>query len=413
MSRSPLAYRILSRAAGGPVRAGDRVEAALDRAVLSGVRAPSALVAVRDGGGPWSAEALIVTMDFQAPEVESQVPRSRALCRELSGTFGLRHVFDLNSGIGSQVVLESALVGPGHLVTGSGRCLGVMGSMGALGVRVDDADLAPAIVTGKVSLQVPPVIRVRVEGRLPRPAGAWDVASKVLESLGDSLRGRILEFSGDTHEWGIDLRMGLCGLLLEMGVSAALVGADSMVSRFYKERGVSVKEEEEAEDDGYETVIALEAGSVPSVVAGEYKGPHRPLREDGPRVQGVFIGSCYGGRYDDLALVSEVLKKTGRVHPDVRLMISPATLETARACLAAGFYETFLEAGAMVLVPGGGPGTSGGAIFGDGEQIASTSEYHRHLQPGQGLPEVHIVSPGSAASAAAAGALRDPSGFLA
>ena len=35
------------------------------------------------------------------------------------------------------------------------------------------------------------------------------------------------------------------------------------------------------------------------------------------------------------------------------------------------------------------------------------------LQPGQGLPEVHIMSPGAAAAAAAAGTLQDPSVFLA
>ena len=67
----------------------------------------------------------------------------------------------------------------------------------------------------------------------------------------------------------------------------------------------------------------------------------------------------------------------------------------------------------MVVVPGGGPGTAAGAIFGDGELIASTAEYHRHLQPGQGLPTVHIVSPATAAVAAATGWLGDPSSYLA
>jgi homoaconitase/3-isopropylmalate dehydratase large subunit len=98
----------------------------------------------------------------------------------------------------------------------------------------------------------------------------------------------------------------------------------------------------------------------------------------------------------------------------VRLIISPASLETAQACLAAGFYETFLSAGAMVVVPGGGPGSAGGgAIFGDGERIASTAEYHRHLDPGQGSPEVHLLGPAAAAVAATEGRLQDPAEFLA
>ena len=63
----------------------------------------------------------------------------------------------------------------------------------------------------------------------------------------------------------------------------------------------------------------------------------------------------------------------------------------------------------MVGVPGGGAAsTAGSAMFGEGETIASTAEYKRQLEPGQGEPEVWIMSPAAAAVAAAGGALQDP-----
>jgi 3-isopropylmalate/(R)-2-methylmalate dehydratase large subunit len=411
----PYAHRILARAAGKPVRAGDRVEAALDRAVLSGARGPATLLQVRDGGGPWSADNLLLTMDFQAPEVESRTPRSRALCRELSEQFGLRHVFDLNMGIGSQVVLESALVVPGSLTAGSGRCLGVVGGAGALGLRLEEEDLVAAIVSGRAALTVPPAVRVTVEGRLGRQTGPLDLAVALARTVGPALPGCV-ELDGDVEAWGFDLRIAVCGLLAEMGAVAALVAPDALTARFFAERGV-----EEVDDDpvpsgdgGYDTAVRVSVKDLPAVVGTDYLGAFTNLpREGGAPIEGAFIGSCYGGRYDDLALVAEVLKKAGRVHSGVRLAVSPATLETARASLMAGHYETFLQAGAMVVVPGGGPGSAGGgAIFGEGERIASTAEYHRHLSPGQGLPEVHILSPAAAAVAAATGTLTDPAVYL-
>lgn len=414
MSAEPLAYRILSRAAETSVGSGDQVTAALDRAVLSGARVPATLLRVRDQGRPWNPDHLILAMDFQAPEVESQVPKSRALCRELAETYGLRTVYDLNMGVGSHVVLESAHVPPGHLVAGCGRCLGVMGGIGALALRLDEDTLARAIVEGRVSLEVPPAARVEVTGRLPRYAGPLDVASAVANALGPRLTGHIVEIFGGSA-WGMDLRVAVCGLLTEMGAFAALVAPDETLVKFYRERGVDIAADDEPPAEGYAAEAGLDAETVAAVAGSDYAGPFRPLAAAGDEpVHGVFAGSCYGGRYEDLALVAEVLKKRGRVAPGVRLIISPASLETAQACLAAGFYETFLSAGAMVVVPGGGPGSAGGgAIFGEGERIASTAEYHRHLDPGQGSPEVHLVSPVAAAVAATEGRFMDPAGFLA
>jgi 3-isopropylmalate/(R)-2-methylmalate dehydratase large subunit len=414
MSAEPLVYRILSRAAATAVGPGDRVTAALDRAVLSGARVPATLLRVREQGRPWNPDHLLLAMDFQAPEVESQVPRSRALCRELAEAYGLRTVYDLNMGVGSHVVLESARIPPGHLVAGCGRCLGVMGGIGALALRLDEDALARAIVEGRVSLQVPPAVRVDVTGRLPRHAGPLDLASAIAAALSPKLSGHVVEIFGGSA-WGVDLRVAVCGLLTEMGAFAALVAPDETLVKFYRERGVDIEAAGEPPERGYAAQAALDAGAVAAVIGSDYTGPFRSLAAEGNGpVHGVFAGSCYGGRYEDLALVAEVLKKRGRVAPGVRLIISPASLETAQACLAAGFYETFLSAGAMVVVPGGGPGSAGGgAIFGEGERIASTAEYHRHLDSGQGAPEVHLVSPGGAAVAAAEGRFMDPAGFLA
>jgi homoaconitase/3-isopropylmalate dehydratase large subunit len=52
-------------------------------------------------------------------------------------------------------------------------------------------------------------------------------------------------------------------------------------------------------------------------------------------------------------------------------------------------------------------------MFGEGERIGSTADYHRQLHPGQGVPEVVLLSPAAAAVAAATGKIADPAEFLA
>jgi len=355
----------------------------------------------------------VLSMDFQAPEVEAKVPRSRALCRDLARDYGLRHVFDLNTGIGSHVVVESGLVLPGNLIAGSGRCLGVLGGVGALALRLEPEALAQAIVSGRAPVEMPPTVPVEVRGKLPRYFGAWDLAHAVAAALGPRLQGHIVELTADGKSWDLDFRMGLCGLLVEMGAFAALVTVDEVVAKFFKARGVEIAVPDPG-GSATDPAVVVDAEGVAPVAASDYGGtPASLAAEGGDPVQGVFVGGCYGGRYQDLALVAEVLKKS-QVHPGARLVISPATLETARAALASGFYETFLNAGAMITVPGGGPGSAGGgAIFGEGERIASTAEYHRQLDPGQGVPEVHLVSAAAAAVAATEGRLTDPAATLA
>lgn len=402
---------ILTRA--GQAGTADSGAAALDRVVISGARGPSTLLRLRDLGEPWSPKDVLLTTDFQAPEVELSIPRSRALCRELSERFGFQRVFDLNMGIGSHVVLEAGLVRPGQLVAGSGRCLGVVGGVGALGVQLDEDGLARAMVSGRIDLPALEVVAVDLQDKAPRHLGPWDLATAVAAAAGGPQAGTVVELTGSAQEWSLDMRIGVCGLLREMGFFAALVPPDEAARKFFAERGVEV-EPVEAGLGSFDRRVTLSAKTISPVTGAEYRGKVSKLAETtGESIHGVFIGSCYGGRYEDLALVAEVLKKSKGVHPGVRLVISPATLETARACLAAGFYEIFFQTGAMVVVPGGGAGNAGGgAIFGDGERLASTVEYHRDLHPGPGVPDVHLVSPATAAVAAVNGEFRDPATAL-
>jgi len=411
-----LSHSLLGRASGEAAVPGAAISARPDRIVRSGARCPGVVSTLRETTPPSDPDRLILSLDFHAPDVESHVPHARALCHAFAREHGLRHVFDLNAGIGSTVILEWGLVLPGHLVVGSGQCLGVVGGIGALGLRLEPDALVRVVTEGTANLEMPEALEIRVQGRLARYLGPWDVARAMAEALGERLSNRVLEITGETEAWSVGFRIALCGLLSEMGVAAALVQPDATIGEWLEAQGL--ESETTLPDSGsgeFAHSLELDLESVAPVLGSGYAGETRPLADSlGEVIHGAFVGSCYGGHFDDLSTAAEILRKAGDVDPGVRLVLSPATLEVARACLNAGYYDIFLRAGAMVTVPGAGAGSiGGGAVLGAGETMVSTSEYHHTLPPGQEGPRTAVLSPAAATAAAVAGKIVDPAEFIA
>jgi 3-isopropylmalate/(R)-2-methylmalate dehydratase large subunit len=138
-----------------------------------------------------------------------------------------------------------------------------------------------------------------------------------------------------------------------------------------------------------------------------------PAAEAEPRaVQQVFIGSCAGGRIEDLAATARVLRGR-RVAPGVRLVVTPASQAVYHACLRNGIFEVLSEAGAMIT--NSSCGACGGidkGLIGAGEVCVSTS--NRNFRGRMGSPEglIYLASPLTAAAAAVTGKLGDPRDIL-
>lgn len=60
------------------------------------------------------------------------------------------------------------------------------------------------------------------------------------------------------------------------------------------------------------------------------------------KVQQVYVGTCTNGRIEDMRTVANILKGK-KVHPDVRMLICPASRDVYKQALQEGLLETFID----------------------------------------------------------------------
>ncbi|MBQ1515005.1 MAG: 3-isopropylmalate dehydratase large subunit, partial [Lachnospiraceae bacterium] len=126
------------------------------------------------------------------------------------------------------------------------------------------------------------------------------------------------------------------------------------------------------------------------------------------RVHQVYIGSCTGGRYSDLAAAAAILK--GRqVDPGTRLLVSPASQSIYIRAMKDGIMETLAEAGAVIMAPTCGvcAGLHSGLIA-NGENCLATSNRNFLGRMGSSGSFVYLSSPATAAASALTGYITDP-----
>jgi homoaconitase/3-isopropylmalate dehydratase large subunit len=127
----------------------------------------------------------------------------------------------------------------------------------------------------------------------------------------------------------------------------------------------------------------------------------------GRRIHQVFIGSCTNARADDLAIAAGILRGR-KVHPDVRLLVVPASKQVMLASAQSGDLASLIEAGAT-LMPSGCAVCAGAhqGVLADGEVCLSTSNRNMAGRMGNRNAEILLCSPATAAASAIAGRVTD------
>ncbi len=391
-------------------------------------------------------DRLAIVLDHAVPPPTAEHARNHAEIRKFVAQQGITHFFDAGRGICHQVISEEALVLPGQLILGADSHTTHHGWLGAFGAGIGRSEAAALWATGELWLRVPETIRVDLVGALPPGVTAKDLGLWLLKLLGPEAGiYRALEFGGPgLHTLSVESRMVLPNLMAESGAKNAYLEPDDAVFAWLAQRlkacsnDFSRSPQARSNDfsrsphherlaaaalypDADATYLARHTVDL-SRLEPAIATPHNPAdvvplsQVAGTRVHQAFIGTCTNGRLEDLAAAAAALAgPDGRVRrgaAGTRLVVIPASSQVLQEALAAGYISTFLEAGAMLGVPGCGPcmGNHLG-IPASGETVISTA--NRNFRGRMGNPDssIYLASPAVVAASAVLGRIAPPDGL--
>jgi 3-isopropylmalate/(R)-2-methylmalate dehydratase large subunit len=318
----------------------------------------------------------------------------------------------------SHVLMAERYVLPGQVVVGTDPHACHNGALGALAFGVDAADIANAWVNGDVPLVVPPTCLIRLNRRLGPDVSAKDLVLHLLtlEALRQGrVTGHLLEFQGDALQ-GLrtDERATLTNMAPVFGALAAIIAPDRETERYLRERRGSdwVVEPWMRSDPGaqYARVVEVDCEAVrPMVAAPGSPSNALPIEEldREVRVDIAYVGSCTGGKRDDIERVHEVVKwaldRNLMLPLRVQLFIQLGSEEVRRYAEEKGWISAFEEVGARVLAPGCGACIKAGPGVSSRADQVTIGAFNRNYPGRSGPGLMWLASPATVVASAFSG----------
>jgi homoaconitase/3-isopropylmalate dehydratase large subunit len=259
-------------------------------------------------------------------------------------------------------------------------------------------------------------VRIILNGRFAREVYSKDLMLYLIGKLGaDGCSYQSVEFYGNAiPDLTVSERMTMANLAMEMGVKCVFVPPDEKTAEYLRGRLPDARYHPVYADAGaaYRQEIGVDLGELQPMVACPHEVENtKPIGEvAGTHIDQAFLGSCANAKYEDLVVAAKILKGR-RVHPGVRLIITPGSKNIMLEAMNSGVLQTLLEAGGMVTNPGCGACAGDGGMLADGEVCLSTANRNFLGRMGSGKSSIYLSSPATLAASAIHGAIADPREF--
>ncbi len=348
---STMAEKLLARHSGRDrVFAGDLIDVRADVVMANDVTGPLAIKAFEQIGMDrvFDPRRVIFVSSHFTPAKDIQTAQQATIFRGFAREQGI-HYFEIGRGGIEHVVLpEQGLVVPGQVVIGGDSHSCTYGALGCYGTGMGSTDIGVAMATGEVWMRVPATIRLVYHGARQPWVSAKDIILQTIGTIGvDGARNMVMEFAGEAiSALTIEGRMTMANMAIEAGADAGLFAVDEKTLAYVEPRA-------QWPYGGRGTAIPTRPMPQPTIStsrrwsrwspAHSSRAMSRPVsRVERDPIDQVFIGSCTNNRIEDLRVVAEILR--GRtIHPDIRCIIIPGSMEVERQALREGLLEIFLD----------------------------------------------------------------------
>ncbi|MGB4582083.1 MAG: 3-isopropylmalate dehydratase large subunit [Coriobacteriia bacterium] len=404
--------KILAAHAGlDEVTPGQLIECDLDLVLANDVTAPIAIKEFAKIGVErvWDASKVALVPDHYTPNKDIKSAEQAKMVRVFARAQEITHYYEVGCmGVEHALLPEQGVVGAGDVIIGADSHTCTYGALGAFATGVGSTDAAVGMATDRAWFKVPESLKFSINGELKPGVGAKDIILHIIGMIGvDGALYQAMEFTGDTIE-RLEMagRMTICNMAIEAGGKSGIIAVDD-VTRAYM-TGRTERQWTEYFSDAnaeYAKVYEIDAATiVPTVAFPHLPSNTRPVAEARDvKIDQVVIGSCTNGRYEDMAEAAEVIKGH-TVHPDVRLIVIPATQQVFRDMMHSGLTDIFIDAGAAVSTPTCGPCLGGHmGILAAGERAVATTNRNFVGRMGDPKSEVYLAGPAVAAASAVLG----------
>ncbi|KAJ1969380.1 mitochondrial Homoaconitase [Dispira parvispora] len=356
-------------------------------------------------------------------------------------------------GIGHQVMIEEGYAFPNTLTVASDSHSNMYGGIGCLGTPIVRTDAAAVWATGKTWWQIPPVVRVQLEGQLPLGVTGKDVIVALCGTFSkDEVLNTAIEFGGSgVAQLSIEDRLAIANMTTEWGALAGVFPVDEVTQRWLQSRVDKVRSvtrflnpnfsSQQLEQQGdafthprvnsdtvgqvfadniqaqpgstYAKTLTLDLSTLTPHVSGpnsvKVATPLAELERQQVAIHKAYLVSCVNSRASDIHQAAQVLRGK-KVHPNVEFYLAAASVEVQKEATEAGDWQALLDAGARVLPPGCGPCIGLGAgLLKDGEVGISATNRNFKGRMGSPKSQAYLASPAVVAASAVAGHICGPS----
>jgi 3-isopropylmalate/(R)-2-methylmalate dehydratase large subunit len=398
------------------VTPGEIVDAEIDLLMMNELGAALTIEAFEDFGlgKVYDPDKVVIITDHFVPCKDVRAAEVVKISRGFCEKHGIRNFFTLGRmGIEHAILPEKGLVYPGQLFLGGDSHTPTSGAVGCFAAGMGSTDCAAVLATGRLWLKVPPTIRIICHGKPKKWVSGKDLILHIIGRIGvEGARYASVEFAGEAiANMSMDERFTITNMTAEAGAKAALMEPDETTLAYLEKRVKCPFTVVKSDPDAvYDQILEIDASALEPQVAFPFLPSNvRNVGEAGDvTIDQVVIGSCTNGRISDLRTAASILKGR-KIHPEVRLIVIPASQEIYLQALREGLIEIFTEAEGVVSTPTCGPCLGGHmGILAAGERALATTNRNFRGRMGHLDSEVYLCNPAVAAASALCGRICTP-----